>query len=249
MRRWQVSACVLLLGASCATRHVEPLDYLPFAFEARASIGEIWVLPALAVHQPVELDERHMLGAALTLRQRRIRKQRTLELEGLPATIGQALPGEVNATLGAAWQGQFRHHAAPAEHTQRLSDAVLQRRPDIQGVLETYAQAFGRWALLTWVTEISGEPLIRRALPGEVIETPAGPVVVDLEDDPHLVSVKLGTALLSPDGEVVLRYEDRFDAVLTGQDARENAGRRLARALADEITMVWMTESGLAIQQ
>lgn len=245
MGRWAL-ACMVVMAVACTHRHIEPLDLLPFAFEARSSRGEIWVMPPLAVHAPVQINEQHMLGAALPLRQRRIRAERTAELAALPTTIAEVLPGEVNARLGATWQGQFRHSPAPPSHAHRLTDAVLHRRPDLHAVLEGYAEGNGRWVLLTWVSELSGDPLIRSALPGEVVQTSSGPVVVDFEDDPHLISVKLGMALLAPDGEVVLRYEDRFEAVLSGRSARQEAARQLARALADEIALVWMTEAHLA---
>jgi len=234
--------------AGCAHRTAEPLDLIPFAFEARTSRGEIWVMPPLTVHAPVEMNEQHLLGAALPLRQRRIRAERTKELASLPEAIAEVLPGEVNARLGAHWRGQFRHHGAPPSQSHRLADAVSHRRPDLHAVLEGYAETFGRWVLLTWVTELEGEPLTRRALPGEVVQTASGSVVVDFEDDPHLVSVRMGTALLAPDGDVVLRYEDRFEAVLTGQTARHEAARQLAKSLADEIAIVWMTETSLAGQ-
>jgi len=235
--------CILVAG--CAHHSVEPLDLQSFAFEARASRGEIWVMAPLAMHDPIEMSEQHLLGAALPLTQRPIRARRTQEVASLPDAIARALPGEVNARLGASWSGQFRHQAMPPDHAERLGNAVAHRRPDLHAVLEGYAQAVERWVLLTWVTELDAEPLVQDAWPGEIVETSAGSVVVDLDDDPHIVSVKLGTALLSPDGEVVLRYEDRFDAVLTGDTATSDAARHLARALAAEITRVWVTEGGL----
>ena len=238
----------LFISISCSYRHVEPLDLLPFAFEARASRGEIWVMPPLAVHAPVEMSNQHILGAALSPAQHAIRARRMREIGALPQTIAEVLPGEVNAQLGAMWTGQFRHHPAPISRAHRLTDAVLHRRPDLHAVFEDYAEAFGRWALLTWITELESQPLMGRALPGEVVKTESGPVVVDFVDDPHLLSVRLGTALLAPDGEVVLRYEDRFEAVLTGRSGCQQAARQLAAALANEISLVWMTEGRLANQ-
>ncbi len=239
--------CSYAMGSvqACSHHTIEPLDYLPFAFEARPSQGEVWVLPVLATHHPVHIAERHLLGQALPRPQRKIRDQRAAELAMLPSSIALALPGELNARLGAQWKGEFRHRPT-ANPLNRVADAVAHRRPDLHAVLEHYGAAFGEWALLTWVNGIACEPLIARALPGDVVVTPAGPVVVDLDDDPQLISVQLGTALLAPDGEVVLRYEDRFVTVLTGRAAKQDAARDIAGSLADEVAMVWMTEQRLA---
>jgi hypothetical protein len=67
----------------------------------------------------------------------------------------------------------------------------------------------------------------------------------DPSDEPYLVSARLCMALVASDGEVVVRYEDRFEGVLSGPDGVHRAGRELARALASEVTKVWAVDPRL----
>lgn len=247
MARSVFAGLTLMMLTGCgATRSVEPLDHLSFAFEARLSQGEIWVMPPVAAHAPIELPEQTWMGMRLQAPRTLARQRRSDEIASLPEFVAQVLPGEVNARLGPGWNGQFRHAKQfPSLHAHRLADAVRHRRPDLHAVLENFAHEYGEWVLLTWVTKLTGEPLIRQALPGEVVETPSGKVVVDFADDPHLITATLGLALLSPDGEVVIRYEDGFHAVLSGTSAPQDAAHQLAKALVDEVSLVWMTEGRL----
>lgn len=239
----------LLAGllAGCLHQPVAaPADGLSFAFEARPTQGEVRVVPALAVHEPLEVNLDSYLGAALPHHRELARHARTRALAEIPEAMGVALPGEVNGELGLSWGGQFRTHRLPAGPQQRLADALSGRRPDLHAVLAEAAAAVGGEAtLFSWVTDLEGDPLTLRGFPGETVETTAGPVVLDHREEPFLVTARVGMALVTQDGEVVIRYEDTYDAILSEEGGASEAGRVLARSLAQEVVLVWATDPRL----
>ncbi|HHO51864.1 MAG TPA: hypothetical protein ENK18_13540 [Deltaproteobacteria bacterium] len=223
-----------------------PADGLSFAFGARPTRGEVRVVPALAVHAPLEVNLDSYLGASLPHQRELVRHARTRALAEIPRAMGLALPGEVNSELGLTWGGQFRSHRLPFVAQQRLADALVGRRPDLHAVLAEAAAAVGGEAtLFSWVTDLRGDPLTLRGLPGETVETTAGPVVLDHRDEPFLVTARIGMALVTRDGEVVLRYEDTYDAILSEDGGADETGRVLARSLVQEIVLVWATDPRL----
>lgn len=246
MPRWVVGVVVSAAVGCVRPSLVNPADHLSFAFEARPTWGEVRVVPVLAVHHPVELNLDSYLGAALPHHRQSVRRARTRELAEVPDALARALPGEVNGRLGLAWRGQFRSHHFPSGAYHHVADALTGQRPDLTAVLGNAARAVGGEAtLFSWVRQLEGEPLSLRGFPGEVIQTSAGPVVLDHEDEPYLVTARVGMALVTRDGEVVLRYEDTYDAILSGREGAADAGRSLAHALAEEVVMVWATDPRL----
>ncbi|MEZ4240394.1 MAG: hypothetical protein R3F59_30420 [Myxococcota bacterium] len=243
MRAGLVAA--LGLASGCA-RPAAPEPFLPFAFEARVAEGEVRVVPALQLHPPVGLDLESFFGAALPERQLRARRQRTHQLGQLADAVGWALPGEVNGELGARWDGEFLTHPSwPAGSRQRLGEALRSRR-GVDDALADLAHGVGGDAVLvSWMDRLDATPLTLRDIPGTVLDTPSGPVVVD-GDEPYLVSAEVGMALVTRDGEVVLRYADTYETVLSAQRGPWTAGRDLAHALAAEVAKVWATDPRLS---
>lgn len=240
-------ALVMMACAACTPRVViDPLDRLPFAFEARGTYGEVNVIPALALHEPVEPNLDSYVGAALPYHRSSIRALRAEQLEQVPSAVGLALPGEVNGLLGLKWPGQFHDHRIPPASLSRLGAALTGRRPDLHASLAEAAHgAGGEASLFSWVIELEGEPLSLRGFPGEVVQTVAGPVVLDHDDEPYLVEAEVGMALVTEDGAVLLRYQDTYHALLSRESTPQDAGRMLARSLAEEVVLVWGTESGM----
>ncbi len=137
-------------------------------------------------------------------------------------------------------------HGLPAGARDKVTDALLGRRPGLDAALGEAARAVGGdAALFSWVSELDGQPLSLLGFPGEVVETPVGPVVLDHDDEPYLVTAKVGMALVTRDGEVVVRYQDTFETILSARTDSARAGRELARALAREVTLVWGTDPRL----
>lgn len=239
---------LLLAFAGCGPKpSATPLDRLPFAFEARGIWGEVRVIPALALHEPLDVNlDSYVGGAALPYHRRSIRELRTEQLQEVPAAVGLALPGEVNGLLGLKWPGQFHDHRIPPAALDRLRDAVRGERPDLHASLSDAAHfAGGEASLFSWVLDLKGEPLSLRGFPGEVVQTQAGPVVLDHDDEPYLVEAQVGMALVTEDGDVLLRYQDTFHALLSREASPRDTGQQLARGLAEQVVMMWNTEPGV----
>jgi hypothetical protein len=232
---------LLLVGCAPKTRPT-----LPWAFEARATAGEVRVLPVVTVHGPLTLSRETFIGREISWAREHVRRERTVSVYDVPKAIATALPGAVNAQLGRGWRGQFRMSAYP-DGTQERVEAALDDRARLDIVLGSVSRVVGaQAALFTWVEELSGRPLSTEGFPGDVVDTELGPVVVDHRDEPYWVTARVGIALVANDGEVVLRYEDTLEGVLSARHPPRDVGRRMADQLAGEIMKVWATEAELA---
>ena len=234
------------LASAAGCHHRPPTEhFLPFAFEARPTSGEIRVVPALQLHPPVAPELGSFLGRSLSQRQASVRYQRAYQLTHLSVAVGEALPGEVNGELGERWRGQFRTHGYPLGTRQRVADALRNRR-DVDLALGDAARSIGGDAvLISWMDHVEARPLTMSEMLGLVVDTPAGPVVVDNGDEPYVVSAEIGMALVAADGEVVVRYHDTYETVLSGSRGPSTAGRDLAHALAQEVAKVWAIDPRL----
>lgn len=241
--RWVVGAA-LVAAAGCA--RTPPQDpFLAFAFEARPTAGEVRVMPALRLHPPVPAELGSFVGRGLPDDQARVREHRARQLAELSSAVGYALPGEVNGELGALWAGEFRARGYPVGVRHRLTEALRSQR-GVDEALAGAAQAIGGDAvLISWMDRLEAEPLTLNGMPGAVVDTPVGPVVVDSGDEPFFVSARIGMALVAGDGEVVVRYHDTYETVLSGSRGPLVAGRDLAHALAEEVAKVWATDPRL----
>jgi len=234
-----VAACVHRPAAEA--RVLDPASTLPFSFSARPTRGEVRVVPAVAVYEPMPVNLDDYVGRPVGVAREALRRQRVRQLDALPDAIGWALPGEVNGRLGQRWGGQFRVWDLGLQSRDRLAGAVAGRGPGIDATLSSLARSVGGKAtLFCWVTELRGEPLSLTGFPGEVLETAAGPVMLEHHQEPYLVSAQVGLALVTADGEVVVRYHDHVEAVMA--EDTERAGRELARALAKEVDGMWSTD-------
>lgn len=233
---------VALLGCAHPVS-TDPL--LPFRFEARPTGGEVRVVPALQLHDAVSPDFGSFFGTALAQGQIDVREVRAHELGELSSAVGRALPGEVNGQLGRTWTGQFLTHPFPPAARQRVADALRTGR-DLDVALADAARAIGGdAALISWMDQLEATPMTLSDLPGELLDTPAGPVVVDYPDEPFLVTARVGMALVTADGEVVVRYQDTYQTVLSGTRGPQIAGRDLAHSLAAEVALIWSVDPRL----
>jgi len=163
----------------------------------------------------------------------------------VPDAVAWALPGAVNAELGLEWDGDFQASAMPLGGKDRLLGA-LGRRDVLDPALAELARASGGDAtLFTWVTSLEADVLSSQNLPGEVVDTIVGPVFVDVTQEPFVVQARIGMALVTRDGEVVVRYEDEYSSLLTEDRSATWVGRDLARRLAEEVALVWATDPRL----
>jgi len=227
-----------LLVAGCVKRpDLRPEQ--PFVWVARPVQGDVRVLEALSAHTAPEVHLGSYLGEPLPEARVAVRTARAEQLVELPAAVGWELPGAMNGHLGPTWPGSFHAERWPAGRRDRVLDALGQGH-GLDDALGDLARSVGGDAVLvTWVDRLAAEPLSLQGFPGDLVSTPNGPVVIDHTNEPYLVDLRVGVALVASDGEVVVRYHQDMHTVLSEARPPTVAGRQLARDLAAEVLKVW----------
>ena len=236
---WLLS--VTLLGCGPKSHGVEK----PFVFEARPTFGDVAVMPVLGLYSEPEVRMDGHVGAGVPWLRGDLRKQRTEELRDIPDAFAMSFPGAVNGALGEKWEGYFRVGRYPMGGRDRLSTGLKGKANIDECLTDVATNVEAEAVLFTWVTMLRGDPLSAEAFPGELIHTAVGPVLVDLAEEPYRVTAEVGMALVTSDGEVIVRYEDTFEAVLSGRHNSGRAGRDLANGLAGEVMRVWPYDARL----
>lgn len=231
--------------AGCAPHPVDPPRPLAWDCSAHPTRGVVRVVPVLVDVPAPRLSEASWIGAPLPVDRLRERVNRTRQLASVPEAAGIAVPGALAGALGARWDGTFHAAALPRGGRERWLAAV-QGRVGLENTLGGLARAVGGTAtLFVWVDDLQGAPLSATDGPGDVVRTAAGPVVIDDAEEPYEVRARIGVALVAADGEVVLRYVDTYDALLTDRADADQAGRDLARRLAAQVVRLWPTDPRL----
>ncbi|MFH1469255.1 MAG: hypothetical protein ABIO70_33025 [Pseudomonadota bacterium] len=230
----------LLCGLAGATQAAPLLPDLPTAAPdwtwAPLDLGsDIRVAPLLVVGTPVPLQLRGYLGEELDGAAAALRNVRSAQVLAVPGAFSEALPGELASALPPEWRGHMSDaKVTPATRSQLV--AGLDGRRPMEGVLLTAADRVqGEVVLFHWLVDLSAEPLATRLAPGTTQRVADRLVYVDRHTDPVLAEATVGLALVSADGEVFLRYEDRYSFVITGTNTSQRAGRDLARQLVDDL--------------
>ena len=191
----------------------------------------------------VQLGNDTWVGAGLSELRQDLRRERESMATDVPASIAAALPGAINGRVGASWGGEFSvgryrmgarrklaHHVGALSMVPALTDAAT-RGDDAS-------------TLFIWVEQVNASPLSAETFAGDIVVTEAGPVVVDHHVEPYRVSATVGAALVASDGQIVVRYVDHFEAVLTDRGPGAT-GRTIAQGLADELSLVWPSDERL----
>lgn len=233
----------VLLMTGCV-HQAETLEQ-PFRFEARTTHGVIRVMPPLATCDPTELSTASYVGPPIPWMREWLRSRRIDEIDGLPAEVGMALPGALNAALGSTFDGTFLMGELPGT-TRAAVRSALRGKGDLDATLSAAARGIdGSAALFTWVESVDARPLTAEGFAGDILETDAGPVVLDFFEEPYLIEAEIGLALVARDGEVVVRYAEHFSTVLSARRPSRRAAKDLALALATEVAKVWATDPRL----
>ncbi len=212
----------------------------PLKAEPETAEGHIVVMPLVGAYAPpsVRLDA-GLAGKLVSQDRADVRRARTREARRVPHQFALALPGQVAAVLGDQWEARFTAGQLSGATADRLRQA-LRRNAEIDPLLAEIARstrASGVW--FSWVDALTAEPLTAEADAGDVVIAGDSPVVVDFADEPYRVIARLGAALVDRDGQVVLRYEDAFEVLLSGDHGARGAGMALARALARDAAAYW----------
>lgn len=234
---------LLWLGTCLGARWSEPVP--PWRSEARVAEGVVRVLPTVRAGRPLRLDTETWVDRPLEPAQHRRRVLRTEELAQLPAALGRALPAALYAALGPAWEGRFhpgRWAPGPRRAVRGLVERGLAPDPALPRVA---VSAKGDAVLVTWVRDVTARPLTAAGAAGDLLHTPAGPVVVDPFLEPYVVEGAMGAALVMGDKEILVRYEDRFALVLQGREGVARAAAQGSEALARELALLWASRAEL----
>lgn len=249
MRTGALACCTLFALSACAHRGAADGIHEPWRFEAQAARGEVRVLPVLQLHDEIPVELGSFVGVTIPYERQRLRTLRTAQLGELPHALGERLPGAVNGQLGDTWDGQFRHSAWPmgAQEKLRAGLDAGRRNGVLDAVLGEIAQTGGAQAtLFTWVRAVDGDPVSMHGFPGATVETPVGPVYVNHREEPYVATLDVGLALVTNDGEVLIRYEHQYRTLLSGGLGEVEAACDLAHNVAIDVTKVWATEAELS---
>lgn len=229
----------LLMAMGCgAPAALHPTARLSWDFEANPASGVVAVLPWVDLTDPIEVRRDTWVFGDVGTRRAVLRTWRTEEVGLVPDAVADAIPGAMYAAVDDL-DVRFLPEKWPLGVRERV-EAVLRRRGDVTGALADVAAALGTDAVLvTWFEDLEGAPLTAEVLPGEIVRTEVGPVLVEFRDEPYRVTGRIGFAWVDARGDLVVRYEDRFEDVLTGDREPDDVGRRVARLFAGEVAKVF----------
>lgn len=232
-----------LLG--CSTAHGPATG--SFRFNGLEADGEIQVMPLVSAHAPLQVRLDDYVADGISLPRELIRRERTAQVQTVPAALGTALPGAIHARLDPSWRGSFRVARAPARAQDRLLTALRRDDPErLEATLIELARGAGGSAtLFSWVSDLTATPVSTLDAPGATIDGPQGTLLVDLFEEPYLIDAEIGLALVTADGHVIVRYTDTASALLSPDRSPSRTGWALAESFASEICKVWPDDPGL----
>lgn len=240
------NALLLLHLSSPALPPSEPshpealMDALDWDVHPRIVEGDIRVLPAIVITEAPELHRTGLLGETVDPWIRMEREERTAELAALPVAMRDAVPGALFSEMPEAWTGTFRDAPMSPGVRRQLEHAVAGEGSLEAALAEAGRSAGGDAALIVWVLHTSGEPLTASHMVGEMVLANEIPVIVDHASEPYTVRVEAGMALVASDGEVLFRYQDVYEGVLTGDSPLRVTARDLAREMVGDIAPMWL---------
>ena len=97
----------------------------------------------------------------------------------------------------------------------------------------------GDASLVVWVEELIARPLSLEGMPGDLVETSQGPVVIDHADEPYWVELEVGLALVASDGRVMMRFTEDASTLLSEARPPRASVQGVARQLAERVVQTW----------
>jgi hypothetical protein len=230
--------------------HPTPTNGLPLSAGGPIlGLHSVRVVPTLRLHPEVRPDRRSPLGLALSENQVAQREHHARQLDSISEQLSWALPAEVNGALGDRWGGHFERVNFPTGARNRLANALVGNEDVPEALAELGRAVGGDAVLLTWVDQLRAVPMTVSAFPGEVVDTPVGPVVVDATNEPFRVWAGVGVALITSTGVVISHDHATYDTVLRGPFGLELAALDLAAAVADRMVPRWDGSATAQLQQ
>jgi hypothetical protein len=238
---------LLLLGLSIPQGlPMAPAGDLDWTSAPSDAPEDIRVTPLLLLGPLPDLGMVGFLGEPLQGRAASSREARQAALGEVPAAFAVALPGEMACALPAGWKGRFRDVDLNLSSRGRVTQALHDGQSVEKALRVAAAHLPGEAVLFRWMSDLSAVPLNSVAVPASTTRAGDRVVFIDADTDPVLVSATLGVALVAPDGEVYVRYSDRYDAVLSGVSGPRSVGRELARRLVTDVAVLLTAQEPLA---
>jgi hypothetical protein len=217
------------LPTSLPTRELD-WGWSPLELGSDIRVAPLVVVGPLPSLEPVGFLGEELQGDAATLR-----ALRCDQVAAVTESFSDALPGALASALPPGWQGHFSDARVPASTRTQLT-AGLDGRRSLDSALQLAVDRLpGEVVLFRWISDIEAQPLGTTAAPGTTLRAADRLVYVDEHTDPVLAHATVGLALVAADGEVFLRYEDRYSFVITGTNTSLRAGRDLARRLVEDL--------------
>jgi len=197
--------------------------------------SDIRVAPLMVVGPLPDLEPVGFLGEELHGHAAQLRSLRSTQVAAVADSFADALPGALASALPQDWHGHFSDARVKASTRTKLT-AGLDGRSSLDNALQLAVDRLpGEVVMFRWIADIEAEPLGTTTAPGTTLRAADRLVYVDEHTDPVLAEATVGLALVAADGEVFLRYEDRYSFVITGSNTSSHAGRDLARRLVRDL--------------
>jgi len=237
-----LAAAALLIGPTVRSAHAGPglptglpTHELDWGWAPLELGSDIRVAPLVVVGPLPELEQVGFLGEELEGTAAQLRSLRSGQIAAVTESFSDALPGALASALPAGWNGHFSDARIPASTRTQLAAGLDGRRSLASALRGAVDRLPGEVVLFQWISDIEAQPLGATTAPGTTLRAADRLVYVDEHTDPVLAEATVGLALVAADGEVFLRYEDRYSFVITGSNTSQRAGRDLARRLVDDL--------------
>ena len=204
-------------------------------------------MPVLSVIELGDVEQLDFIGPIPPWRLH-LRKQRMESIKTVPDAVGMALPGALASQLPIDWGGSFHVGHYSGSIKSKMTDHIAHGESIDRLLIEMGSRKKGVSTLVSWVEELEATPITQEAAPGEMVITEVGPIIVNLFEECYRIRATVGMALVTSDGEVILRYRDQFESILGEQRSPNRVGRDLALSLAKEITKMWPIDPRLSEQ-
>jgi hypothetical protein len=208
---------------------------LPWASEPTGPIREVLVLPILLLEGVPGMETTGFLGERPLPGEGTLRLERARQLRTVPELLSVSIPGELARGLPPEWMPHLRAASQNPRALRRLA-RTLERGDSPEALMRRIAARVDEDAVLfQWIQAIRLNPLCATEVPRSTTEVAGRLVFIDDRVEPVLVEATLGMALVRRDGDIVLRYQDTYETVLSEATSVQRACRELARAFLDDL--------------
>jgi hypothetical protein len=228
-----------------------PSGSLSIAWNWEPTLGaaDIRVAPLLVLGEIPQMATKGYMGEELILGEEDLRLERNRQVLALPEAVALALPGEIGRLLPDAWSGHFRSGRLSSNAAARLEKALSRGESPEDVMKEVASSGEGEAVLFQWISDMHVTALCTEEAPRTTTEAAGRLVFVDDATEPVLIEATVGIALVTRSGDVVFRYDDTVETILSDATPLHAASRELARTVADEVRGVLLADEEILRDQ